>query len=448
MTPDEVLTLAREGHPKILAAIMNRSTQPHGITVRVAQKQDCLHILIEGAAIANSESLITFIEGSLRKLKVNPIYSVKVYGRQTGQKSVAWSQDIQIQPDATLSAQSQVTVNSSSDSSLADTNLNLDNQSSELRSSEAINLGIHSPLDNQAPAEDNEPAPLSDSEVHENLDTLDSDTAEEKHTEETPAEANIEAEISDGNTISQESDILHESASTKTEDVIDKPQDLETSSFATLDVSSPKTDALESPKILDVVADPWGLPTATTETLPESPIVSQSSFTTADMENEIKPATGTEKLAATGQPNEIGAVAFVQPTASTPADQASGVSITSDASSAADASADDAAIFDQDEPSVDFQSMMQRPEALVIILFAIVLYIWQLYNALAQAAAPEGSVSSRELAERLGVSKSTISRRRLEADFAEWSASQDPDGIAWAYSDGAFVPQMPDFNAA
>ena len=39
-----------------------------------------------------------------------------------------------------------------------------------------------------------------------------------------------------------------------------------------------------------------------------------------------------------------------------------------------------------------------------------------------------------ELAKRLDVHSSTIGKRKSDPDFAQWSQSKDPDGIAWEYS--------------
>lgn len=38
-----------------------------------------------------------------------------------------------------------------------------------------------------------------------------------------------------------------------------------------------------------------------------------------------------------------------------------------------------------------------------------------------------------ELAKRLDTTSSTIARRKSEENFAEWTQSKDPDGLAWAY---------------
>ncbi len=44
------------------------------------------------------------------------------------------------------------------------------------------------------------------------------------------------------------------------------------------------------------------------------------------------------------------------------------------------------------------------------------------------------SLTGFALAHRLKVSETTISRRKSKPDFAEWTRSKDPDGVAWIYS--------------
>jgi hypothetical protein len=39
-----------------------------------------------------------------------------------------------------------------------------------------------------------------------------------------------------------------------------------------------------------------------------------------------------------------------------------------------------------------------------------------------------------ELAHRLNVSATTISRRKSKPDFPQWTRSHDPESIAWVYS--------------
>ncbi len=84
----------------------------------------------------------------------------------------------------------------------------------------------------------------------------------------------------------------------------------------------------------------------------------------------------------------------------------------------------------------------QRPEAVVLLVFVSIFMIWQLYLDLMEEAAPGGTLSARKLAQRLEVNQSTISRRKEREDFTEWTQRLDPDGIAWAYVDGAFCPKL------
>lgn len=86
--------------------------------------------------------------------------------------------------------------------------------------------------------------------------------------------------------------------------------------------------------------------------------------------------------------------------------------------------------------------IMRKPEVVVLLLFVVVLVLWQTYLAIIERAAPEGSLNGRELARRLAVSYSTISRRKHRDDFMQWSQALDPDGITWVYTEGVFVPQL------
>lgn len=43
------------------------------------------------------------------------------------------------------------------------------------------------------------------------------------------------------------------------------------------------------------------------------------------------------------------------------------------------------------------------------------------------------SLIQSELAKRLDLNSSTVGRRKSDPDFAQWSQSKDPDGIAWKY---------------
>ncbi|MGG6294549.1 hypothetical protein ACQ4M4_09000 [Leptolyngbya sp. AN02str] len=84
------------------------------------------------------------------------------------------------------------------------------------------------------------------------------------------------------------------------------------------------------------------------------------------------------------------------------------------------------------------EDWLKRPESAILIIFVILVAIWEFYLELVEG---DGSLSSVGLAKRLGVSRSTVSRRKRDSDFSAWSQSLDPDGIAWSYRTGRFLPQ-------
>ena len=108
MPQSNLLKLAKQGNVKALAAMLNQSLQPKGITAKVGMKDNCLQILLESAQTPDQQASVSFIRNGLIRLEVESIKTVKVYGRQTGEESPAWSQKFEIvsQPE-TLSSTEQ-----------------------------------------------------------------------------------------------------------------------------------------------------------------------------------------------------------------------------------------------------------------------------------------------------------------------------------------------------
>lgn len=86
--------------------------------------------------------------------------------------------------------------------------------------------------------------------------------------------------------------------------------------------------------------------------------------------------------------------------------------------------------------------IFKRPQAIVLILFAALLIFWDTYTSLLDEddVLPTATLSTSQLARRLQTSRSTIRRRKRLADFGNWTQNLDPDGIAWTYRKGAYIP--------
>jgi hypothetical protein len=91
MTQPNLLDLAKQGDPRAITGLLNRSLQPKGITAKVSDRSGALHVLLEAASAPNQASAIRFIEQGLSKLGL-PSQTVTVYARQEGNSDVAWQE--------------------------------------------------------------------------------------------------------------------------------------------------------------------------------------------------------------------------------------------------------------------------------------------------------------------------------------------------------------------
>ncbi|MEQ9355905.1 hypothetical protein [Coleofasciculus chthonoplastes] len=97
MAEPNTLKLAKQGNPKAIAAMINRSLRAKHIIAQVNRKDDCLQVFVESAQVPNQKAMVSFIRQGLTKLGVETIKTVQVYGRQKGQDSFAWNQSFDIE---------------------------------------------------------------------------------------------------------------------------------------------------------------------------------------------------------------------------------------------------------------------------------------------------------------------------------------------------------------
>ena len=96
MTQPDLLALAKQGNPKAIAALLNRSLQAKGITAKANLKEDgYLQVMLESSQIP-SRSLVKVIRKGLISLEIESIKCVKIYGRQVGQEHPDWHQEFEL----------------------------------------------------------------------------------------------------------------------------------------------------------------------------------------------------------------------------------------------------------------------------------------------------------------------------------------------------------------
>lgn len=118
-------------------------------------------------------------------------------------------------------------------------------------------------------------------------------------------------------------------------------------------------------------------------------------------------------------------------TALVPADQTSLVAITSTPPEA-----------QKDEWNQILNKLMERPEMLAIVAFALVVVCWNAYIEWMTEVDSAQSLSGIKLAHRLGVNYNTLDRYKSRPNFSTWSQDLDPDGIAWSYENNQFIPKV------
>lgn len=90
----ELLGRAKQGDPQAIAALMNKTLQPKGITARVNLKDDCLRIMLEGEKAPEQRGSVAFVQRGMEGLGVESINKIQVFGRPTGEEFPSWSQEI------------------------------------------------------------------------------------------------------------------------------------------------------------------------------------------------------------------------------------------------------------------------------------------------------------------------------------------------------------------
>lgn len=95
----KIITLAQQGDPKMIAVILNRRLAAWQVSVRVAWKDAYLGVLLEGISVADPE-IIKQIKTSLAQLKLESVKGIKIYGRQLGQITPEWYEEIEIETAA------------------------------------------------------------------------------------------------------------------------------------------------------------------------------------------------------------------------------------------------------------------------------------------------------------------------------------------------------------
>ncbi|WP_072622188.1 hypothetical protein [Spirulina major] len=90
MKNSDEYSLAKEGNPKAIEALINKTLSPKGISVKASLSHDCLSLIVKSKTSLNQKAVSSFLQQGLTKLNPQNIERVVIKGGATNQASNQW----------------------------------------------------------------------------------------------------------------------------------------------------------------------------------------------------------------------------------------------------------------------------------------------------------------------------------------------------------------------
>lgn len=98
--PQNPLEQAKQGNPKAIEFLINRTWQSKGIIAKVVLIDGCLQVMLESAQSTNKQELVTWIINGITNLNVTTIKRVKIYGKEIGVHFPSWGEEFDLREGA------------------------------------------------------------------------------------------------------------------------------------------------------------------------------------------------------------------------------------------------------------------------------------------------------------------------------------------------------------
>jgi voltage-gated potassium channel Kch len=97
MTPTNLLELCKNGDPQAIAALFNRSLQGKATTTAVDWQGGQLNLRFESADLPSPETLMAFVQRTMKTLRVDAVDVLRVYAYQTDNPIPVWTQTLNLE---------------------------------------------------------------------------------------------------------------------------------------------------------------------------------------------------------------------------------------------------------------------------------------------------------------------------------------------------------------
>lgn len=92
-----LLATAKQGNPKAIAALMSRSLNAKGVSVKVFIQKQRLNIFLESAEVPPKAALMAFTRKGIESLGLETVQSVRFHGRQEGSDLPSWVEEFAVE---------------------------------------------------------------------------------------------------------------------------------------------------------------------------------------------------------------------------------------------------------------------------------------------------------------------------------------------------------------
>lgn len=124
VTEHSLEELAQSGNIDAISQLLNQQLQKNGVAVQISHKGDCLRMMLEAAESPIQDVVSELIEEEIKKLKIQGISTLKLYGKQQGEDFPDWQADIKLiessLEDASLTQDSDLSSHEAQSSDLQD----------------------------------------------------------------------------------------------------------------------------------------------------------------------------------------------------------------------------------------------------------------------------------------------------------------------------------------
>ncbi|WP_019498531.1 hypothetical protein [Pseudanabaena sp. PCC 6802] len=100
-----MLELAQQGNAEAIAALIDRSLLPKGITTSAALQGDCLEISLQSLQVPNQKAVVALIRKGMETLQVEAIKQVRILSFRGSSGIVAWNTEFDLAIDASATTQ-------------------------------------------------------------------------------------------------------------------------------------------------------------------------------------------------------------------------------------------------------------------------------------------------------------------------------------------------------